>query len=57
MIDIIQETTEKLSKGIITVDEANKILLDLFSNGRTYPDGLKLKWYQELIGAFKNRRY
>jgi hypothetical protein len=68
MEKIIKETTEKLSKGTITLDEANKILLDLFgiscsndrtycSNGRTYPTELKLKWYQELIGAFKNRRY
>lgn len=59
MEQIIRETTEKLSKGIITQDDANKILLDLFSdisNGRVYPE-LKLKWYQELIGAFKNRRY
>ena len=60
MEQIIKETTEKLIKGTITLDEANKILLDLFgviSNGRTYPTELKLKWYQELIGAFKNRRY
>ena len=61
MEQIIKETTEKLSNGTITKDEADKILLDLFgvscSNGRTYPTELKLKWYQELIGAFKNRRY
>lgn len=61
MEKIIKETTEKLSNGTITKDEADKILLDLFgvscSNGRIYPAELKLKWYQELIGAFKNRRY
>ena len=73
MEQIIKETTEKLSEGTITLDEANKILLDLFgvscsngrtyptgvsfSNGRTYPTELKLEWYQKLIGAFKNRKY
>jgi hypothetical protein len=60
MEQIIKETTEQLSKGLITQDEANKILLDLFgvnSNGRTYPTELKLEWYQKLIGAFKNRRF
>jgi hypothetical protein len=60
MEQIIKETTEKLSKGTITLDEANKILLDLFGvscSGRTYPTELKLEWYQKLIGAFKNRRY
>ena len=30
MEQIIKETTKKLSKGTITLDEANKILLDLF---------------------------
>ena len=60
MEKIIKETTEKLSNGIITKDETDKILLDLFgvsSNGRTYPTELKLEWYQKLIGAFKNRKY
>ena len=60
MEQIIKETTEQLNKGLITQDEANKILLDLFgvkSNGRTYPTELKLEWYQKLIGAFKNRRF
>ena len=28
----IKETTEKLSNGTITKDEADKILLDLFGN-------------------------
>ena len=61
MENTIKETTRLLLQGNLTKDEADKILLDLFgvscSNGRTYPTELKLKWYQELIGAFKNRRY
>ena len=45
MEQIIKETTEKLSKGIITQDEANKILLDLFGVSRR-SEQLKQKFTQ-----------
>ena len=55
----IKDTTEKLENGTITKDEADKILLDLFGVGcsNEQEEPLKLTWLQELVGAFKNRRY
>jgi len=46
MEKIIKETTEKLSNGIITKDETDKILLDLFgvscSMGKPHDAYIKL---------------
>lgn len=37
MEEIIKSTTEKLKNGTITIDDANKILFDLFNNSMSLP--------------------
>lgn len=46
--EIIKQTTEKLSNGTITKDEADKILLDLFDVSISFSDNTKLR--QVVIG-------
>jgi len=53
MKKIIKETTEKLSNGTITKDEANKILLDLFVVIKSVCDCSDLEYCN---GAYKRCR-
>jgi hypothetical protein len=53
---IIKETTEKLLNGIITKDDADKILLDLFDVMKSLPTDEKIqKWGEDYADELFDR--